>query len=105
MRLTPTPSSLRSACASLQTSSGMLLRLYVRSLTSFRSMQVVRYRSPHAHAYEGSFFTFHKPGQALPVGRTLHQRPSLPVDALQLEGVHDGGMRVGREKAHVLHHR
>ncbi len=104
MRLTPMPSSLRSACANLQTSSGMLSTLYVRSLMSFPSMQAVRYRSPHVHAYEGLSFTFHKLGQAPHDGRTLHPRQSLPVDAVQLEGVHDGRMRVERGKPHVPHH-
>lgn len=72
---------------------------------SFPNMQVARYQSRHAHAYGGSSFTFHKPGQVLPVGRTLHPHPSLPVDEVQLEEVHDGGMRVGREKPRDLHHR
>jgi len=104
MRLTLMPLSLRSACANLQTSSETSSQLYVRSSTSFPNTRVARCRSPLARAYEDSSFTFHKPGQVPHVERTSHRHPSLPVDAAQLGGVHDGQTRVGREKLHVLLH-
>src|SRR6266702_1850388 len=67
------------------------------------NMQVARFQSPHVHVCADSYFSSRKPGRVPHVGITLHLHLCSPVDAVQLEEVHEERTQVGRGRLLVLH--